>query len=334
MTGLLVLKKPSFRVVCSFAWIPSMKPANRTFNVVSELAQIARARQSRRPATSARSRQSERAIDSSGTVEWAATTNARLGGLLDFTLVVNLTGRPRLLLAHGHLVKTAPEDDADGESGVVSSQLEARLRGATFSPSMPLTATTLVSSTFDLAPLVHGALWREEAAPDDIEHLPIQEDVLLPSRHDLDDRGTRPGASLIADLYGLDDDIGTRAVASWISNLDGVDDGHLPNLAAVQARVRATAPIPTDFDVSVLPSACGASSAKVESPAEKKFGRQQGRTLVDFLAMRFTIAREKRASFTQYTPGAILCVIDNSFRTEGNFAREDPVGYAWMCQSK
>ncbi|KAJ7082219.1 hypothetical protein B0H15DRAFT_803320 [Mycena belliarum] len=210
--------------------------------------------------------------------------------------------------------------------------------GATFSPSMPLTATTLVSSTFDLAPLVHGALWREEAAPDDIEHLPIQEDVSTW-------------------MTALDDDIGTRAVASWISNLDGVDDVQpsppLPkpsrkspcledaqtciattNTATNDARVPATAPIPTDFDASALPAARGASSTKIESPAEKKFGRQQGRTLMDFLARRFTLAREKRASFTQYTPGAILCFIDNGFRTEGNFAREDPVGYACMCQSK
>ncbi|KAJ7066801.1 3-hydroxy-acyl-CoA-dehydrogenase [Mycena belliarum] len=86
--------------------------------------------------------QIERAVD--GTVEWAARTNAPLGGVIncagvgtaakmidvhnqphsldlwDFTLAVNLTGTfnlTRLVLAH--LVKTAPEEGADGERGIV-----------------------------------------------------------------------------------------------------------------------------------------------------------------------------------------------------------------------
>ncbi|KAJ7067710.1 hypothetical protein B0H15DRAFT_925945 [Mycena belliarum] len=45
-------------------------------------------------------------------------------------------------------------------------------------------------------------------------------------------------------------------------------------------------------------------------------------------------AGEKRASFTQYTPGGLFRFIDNGFRTEGQFAREDPAGYARMCESK
>ncbi|KAJ7663882.1 3-hydroxy-acyl-CoA-dehydrogenase [Mycena polygramma] len=84
----------------------------------------------------------ERAVD--GTVEWAATRGAPLGGVIncagvgiaakiidahnephsldlwDFMLAVNLTGTFNLTrLALRHLVKVTPEDGPDGERGVV-----------------------------------------------------------------------------------------------------------------------------------------------------------------------------------------------------------------------
>ncbi|KAJ7702802.1 hypothetical protein B0H17DRAFT_1327163 [Mycena rosella] len=43
---------------------------------------------------------------------------------------------------------------------------------------------------------------------------------------------------------------------------------------------------------------------------------------------------EERASFTQYTPGALLRFIDNRFRTEADYASEDPEGYAKKCEEK
>ncbi|KAJ7614584.1 hypothetical protein B0H17DRAFT_966066 [Mycena rosella] len=44
--------------------------------------------------------------------------------------------------------------------------------------------------------------------------------------------------------------------------------------------------------------------------------------------------RQERASFMQYTPGTLLRFVDNRFRTEANYASEDPEGYAKKCQDK
>ncbi|KAJ7706805.1 hypothetical protein B0H17DRAFT_918481, partial [Mycena rosella] len=44
--------------------------------------------------------------------------------------------------------------------------------------------------------------------------------------------------------------------------------------------------------------------------------------------------REERASFTQYTPGGLLRFVDNEFRTETEFANEDPEGYLKKCEEK
>ena len=43
---------------------------------------------------------------------------------------------------------------------------------------------------------------------------------------------------------------------------------------------------------------------------------------------------ECRASFTQYCGGNLFRYIDNGFRTEKQFAKEDPLGYRQMCALK
>ncbi|KAJ7087213.1 hypothetical protein B0H15DRAFT_950101 [Mycena belliarum] len=105
------------------------------------------------------------------------------------------------------------------------------------------------------------------------------------SRHNLDDSGTRPGATSITDLDGIDDDSAAWSGASSISNLDGVDDVQpsppmpLRKIPPMEDILAGTPPRPrcgsgarTGLDAAALPAARSAYSAKVETAAEKKLG--------------------------------------------------------------
>ncbi|KAJ7082459.1 hypothetical protein B0H15DRAFT_803272 [Mycena belliarum] len=146
--------------------------------------------------------------------------------------------------------------------------------GARFSPLVPAAATALVSSTFDLAPLIHEALAREQDALDDI-HDPLP----APSMDDVDDVD---GGATSPSLADLDDVHETPPPASPRKS---------PRLQDIPRRSNLHRNAKRRDKRRISPLQRGAYSAKTDTPAEKKLARQEGRTLADFLAMGFTLVR-------------------------------------------